>query len=1340
MKLSTSAIRNSFFILAVILALTGLSASAQTTAQIAGSIQAQAPSVPRITQAIDETQLVTLKGNIHPLARKEFDQGAVSDSMPATRMLLLLQRSAQQEAALRQLLEDQQNKGAANFHKWLTPAQYGTQFGPADADIQTVTQWLASQGFQGIKVGTGRTTIEFSGNVAQVRNAFHTEIHKFVVNGEERHANASDPQIPAALTPVVAGVAGLHNFPPKAHVHKMGTFRRDKTTGQVKPLFTFPVGGGDIFALGPTDFATIYNVAPLWTAGTDGTGQTIAVVGDSNIVMSDITDFRTMFGLPTTNSFNTPQVIVNGPDPGLNGDETEADLDVQWSGAVAKNAQIILVVTEQPQTIGVAGVDLSALYIIDNNLAPVMSESFGSCERGANNQLESFLWEEASALGITAMVSAGDSGSAGCDPSTNPLVATQGLAVSGNASTPFNVAVGGTDFNSSLANYGATYWNTTNTAVTESSAKSYIPEITWNDTCASGGSTTACTSTVINNDANNFQPGIDVVAGSGGSSAVYTGAQKPSWQTGFGDANRDLPDVSLFAANGFNFSFYIICEQDANAAQGGSSSSCDLNSPFLDFQGVGGTSASSPTFAAIMALVNQKKGRQGNANYVLYPMSKKTGATCTSNATTAASPGSCVFYDLPAGSGNISVACQGGTTDCSNTNSSLFGIITTTTGGTTPAYNTAAGYDLATGLGSVNAANLVNGWTNPSFTPSTTTFSLNGGTAVAITHGTAISVSGKVTGTGGTPTGIVSLMQGTDAGTVIDTFSLSGGSYSGTTTMLPGTTTGYQVIAHYGGDGTFAASDSPAQTVSSVTKENSAVVVSFVTSANVITTAAQSVPYGSPYLLRVDVTNSAMQQCSVTTTLPCPTGTITLLDNLNPLNDFLVPGTTTPTNVASLTNLGFLEDQPVQLNGGNHSITAKYSGDNSFNAQPTSNALSVMITATATAATLFASPTSVNTGQNVTLTATVGSQSNSVLGPTGTVTFSTCGTPPCTAAVVPTGANANTGIGAFGTATLVTSFSTAGAKSITATYGGDTNYAPSPASGAVTVTVTQAQVGSFTLGGTTATVTAGASGNSAITLTPTGGFTGAVAITCGTTLPGVTCSALNVTVPSGGANGTGSLVVNVAAPSSGTTAMSLPGTQNLWAATKPARVGAVGWWTLSGGTGFAAILFLFLPGRKQYRAALGLGLLCVLSFALGCGGGSGGGGGGGGGGTTATTTHLTVSSTKVAATGTLTVSATVTGGTPTGNVQFFVDGAAAGGTVPVAGGTTGNIMLTAASAPPLFQLIGTHTISAHYLGDATTGASSSGTLNIAVTGTTQLPISANPASSNANVTISLTIN
>jgi hypothetical protein len=1353
MKTNFQIFRSAILFLAVPFVFSGMRTSAQTTPESAAAVP-QAAAVPaRITQAIDETQLVPLKGNVHPLARPEFDQGAVSDSMSANRMLLLLQRSAEQEAALRQLLEDQQNKGSASFHKWLTPQQYGTQFGPADADIQTLTDWLASRGFQEIKVGLGRTTVEFSGNMGQVRNAFHTEIHKFVINGEERHANVSDPQIPAAMASVVTGVAGLHDFPPKAHVRQLGTFRRNKTTGEIKPLFTFsPQGSGNLFGVGPTDFATIYNVTPLWTAGTDGTGQTIALVGDSNINLQDVTDFRTMFGLPTSNPFNTPQVIVNGPDPGLSGDETEADLDVQWSGAVAKNAQIILVVTEQPITIGATGVDLSALYIIDNNLAPVMSESFGNCEAAVNNQLENSLWEQASAQGITVMVSAGDNGSAGCDPSSNdPLVATQGLAVSGVASTPFNVAVGGTDFNSSLAGYASTYWNTTNTATTESSAKSYIPEITWNNTCAFQGSTTACTASVISSDANTFGPGVDVVAGSGGSSAVYTGTLKPSWQTGLGDANRDIPDVSLFAANGRNGSFYIICDQDANAAQGGSSSSCDLNSPFLDFIGVGGTSASSPTFAAIMALVNQKTGqRQGNANYVLYPTAKKSGATCTSNAATAASPGSCVFYDLPAGSGNISVACQGGSPQCSNTSAvnTSFGIMTTTTGGSTPAYNTAAGYDLATGLGSVNAANLVNTWTNPSFTPSTTTFSLNGGAAVSTAHGTPITVSGTVTGTGGTPTGVVELIQGATApGPIIDVFTLSGGSYSGTTTKLPGTNgTSYQVVAHYGGDGTFAGSTSPAETVNSVSKEPSVVTVSFVnTAAQTISTAAQSISYGSPYILRVDVTNASGQQCSVTTTVPCPSGTITLLDGGKPLPDFLVPGTSTPTNTATLTNVGFLEDQPVQLNGGSHSITATYSGDNSYNAQPTSNALSIAVAAVPTQlVSLTASPSSgVTTATAVTLTLIVDAPTSNGAGPTGTVAFTANGSAIAgTPTITSVGFNTNTGAPPTLTATLTTTFSTAGSESIVATYSGDTNYTTS--SGSTSVTVTQAQVGNFTVSYTPQPLVlssmTGAAAALTVTVAPTGGFTGTVAVTptAASLPPGVSCtpSPLNINVTSTTPVASQLMCMLMATSTTLTASNAREGRMfeakvippaNAIPPTTPGK----GWWALSAGTGFAALLLVFLPGgRKKLRAALGLGLVCILSLTLGCGGG---------GGSqqppptlTQTVTKLTVTSAKVASPATFSFSVAVTGGTPTGMVQLF-DGATMIGT---SAAVTGGVATPTAPALP----VGTHAVSAHYLGDTTTKPSASGTLNLTVTGTTTIAITTTPAATPVASPISVTVN
>ena len=351
----------------------------------------QTPRIPaRVTQAVNDSNRVALRGNVHRIARAEFDRGAVPESQLASHVDIVLKRSDEQEASLRQLLDQQQDKSSPNYHKWLTPDQFGKQFGPADSDIQAVTDWLTSRGFTNIKVSPGRTRVEFSGNVGQINSAFQTQIHHFFVNSKMHSANVSDPQIPAALSPVVGGVASLHDFRPHAQVHRLGTFRRTKDTHEVKPLFTFGKCGSSTpcYAVGPGDFAKIYNIPSfdhsIWWRHIrrPGKGVTIAIVQDSNINPADVADFQTLFGL-TANPVN---VILNGPDPGIQGpnsatdDEIEADLDVQWAGAVAPGAQIDLVVSEDSESIGMFGTDLSAIYIVDNNIAPVLSESFGSCE------------------------------------------------------------------------------------------------------------------------------------------------------------------------------------------------------------------------------------------------------------------------------------------------------------------------------------------------------------------------------------------------------------------------------------------------------------------------------------------------------------------------------------------------------------------------------------------------------------------------------------------------------------------------------------------------------------------------------------------------------------------------------------------------------------------------------------------------------------------------------------------------------------------------------------------------------------------------------------------------
>jgi hypothetical protein len=950
----------------------------------------------RIVQPVDESDLTALKGSTHPLARPEYDEGPVSPDLVGRRMLLLLQRSPEQETALQQLLAQQQDSSSPNFHRWLTPEQFGEQFGPSDQDIQIIKYWLSSHGLQVTSVSAGRSFIEFSGTADQVQQTFHTSIHNLNVRGEAHIANMTDARIPSALTPVVQLVLGLHNFSPKPASRLVGTYLHSRETGKITPDLTGTGNSGNpLYVIGPADFATIYDVFPLWrgnsplTSTIDGTGVTIAIVGVSDINLSDVMSFRTLFGLPTNLPANTPQTILNGPDPGIvKGDESEADLDVEWSGAVAKNSQIVLVVSEGALSVnsfGTSGQDLSALYIVDKNIAPVMSESFHACE-AQNPTASGFytaLWAQAASQGITAVVSAGDAGPADCDNFDNESEATTGISVNAIAATPYNVAVGGTDFND-VGNERTFFPNsniTTNDGFKLLSAVGYVPEIPWNDSCAQSG--------IANCTANSGRL-LNILAGGGGFSA-YTA--KPAWQNGFGspeiqtDGKRDVPDVSLFSSDGgtrTDPSFYAVCEADivSNPAQ-----SCVSSGPFL-FAGAGGTSASAPSFAGMMAMVNQATGvRQGIANAVLYPLSTMGSNTCDSTSQPGVPSPGCIFYHTRLD--NNAVPCEGGTPNCSAGSSTPVGVIVDPQNTSNPAW-LAGGpltYDRATGLGTINAFNLVTNWGSVHFTGTQSSLTILGQSVSVpnpVVHGTLVGVTVGVTSGGGVPTGAISLLAGASA-PPLDLVSepLTNGAVGFGTNLLPGGT--YTVTAQYTGDSTFARSTSNGVSIT-VTPESSVTTPTLFTftSADLPVSSSGPVQYGSPYILRVGVTNNSGHIC-LNNSIPCPTGTVALTDSLNggpaaPLNDF------NGTNSSKLVNgLGFLEDQPIQLSVGNHSIVASYLGDSSFTPS-VSAPLAIAVTRASTATDITGFPLIIASGVNTSLTAYIVTSSTGV-SPTGTISF-----------------------------------------------------------------------------------------------------------------------------------------------------------------------------------------------------------------------------------------------------------------------------------------------------------------------------------------------------------------
>ena len=693
------------------------------------------------TARVDATNRVTLLGNVRREANAANDRGVVSGSLQLDHLLLQLKRPADREAALTARMEAMYQPGSPDFHQWLTADQLGREFGPDPADIQMVGNWLESYGFQINSVSRSGMVIDFSGNAQQIKSAFNTDIDTLSVNGKTHIANMQNPQIPLTLANIVVGIASLNDFRPKpahtpidsAHIDPQSKAVLGQNTQQgATPGFTV---NSSYQLVVPDDLHTIYNFKPVYARGISGRGQKIVVIEDTNVyTINDWYEFRYRFGLRLQFPAGTFSQIHPGgcKNPGVVvGNDAEAILDAEYASAAAPNAAILLASCADTKTTFGGLLALEAL--IDENVPPaIVSISYGECEAdlgAAGNATYNYAYQQAASEGVSVFVASGDEGAASCD--ANQWAAHYGISVSGFASTPYNVAVGGTDFGDSYADANSQYWNTKNNAI-YGSAKSYIPEIPWNDSCASTlianvegygvtfGANGFCNSTTgegyfLTTTSGSGGPSgcaygeASRLAGTAAVSGTCKGYAKPYYQRGvFGNPNdsvRDLPDVSLFAANGVWGHYYVFCYSDL----AGGGAPCTVNPAY--WTGAGGTSFSAPIVAGIQALVNQSTGTpQGNPNYAYYALARHefgwSGRTSCVSTLGKSIDAYCVFNDVAEGDNDVNCVGHFNCYDPSGPN----GVLSTTSKAYSKAYNSKLGWDFATGIGTLNVNNLVTHW------------------------------------------------------------------------------------------------------------------------------------------------------------------------------------------------------------------------------------------------------------------------------------------------------------------------------------------------------------------------------------------------------------------------------------------------------------------------------------------------------------------------------------------------------------------------------------------------------------------------------------------------------
>jgi len=764
--------------------------------------QAGAQAAPRIRVEIDSAEQATLKNSLHPMARAQYDAGRLAADTQLNGITLTFNRSEQQQADLLALMAAQQNPASGLYHRWLTPEQFAARFSMADEDLAKVESWLQQQGFA--RVARSKNAIHFSGTARQVEQAFCTEMHIYRINGPGNETNrhfapSTALSLPAALAPTVLSITNLDDFQPRAHV----ILNRNS---RVRPSFTSSQSGSVFFA--PGDIATVYDIKPLYNASITGAGQSITIVGQSAIQVSDIEAFQNAAGLNVKDPvlYLVPNTGNSTDEAG--GDEAESDLDLEWSGAIAPGATVNFVYTGSSSNQGAFD---AIQYAIENQIGTIISSSYGNCEAALLGfTLESSL-QQGTVQGQTVLSATGDDGSTDCFGIGGlSTTAQQAAAVDYPASSPYVTAMGGTEISSTANNgdyltAGNGYWQAEGSSDIASSALQYIPEIGWNDDAANCGASDCLSS------------------GGGGASALFS---KPAWQTGVPGLSgsitmREVPDLALYASP--SFPGFLYCSSDPSAWGNAQSGSCvtgfrDANDVYLTV--AGGTSFDGPIFAGILALINQKQGYttgQGLINPTLY--------TLAANSATYAS----AFHDIPSGNN----FCTAGAPYCASNGSTL-------------GFAAGTGYDQVTGLGSVDASNLAAAWpasTGPTLLASTTAITASNS---APNIGVSDTFTVTVAAASGTPTGTVNLTV--DGGTPMAETLAANGTFVYSTSFS--TAASHTILAAYTGDSTYAAS------TGSVTV-NVAVVSSGIGTISLT-------PLPSPSTLTVTQGNSGTETISIT--------------------------------------------------------------------------------------------------------------------------------------------------------------------------------------------------------------------------------------------------------------------------------------------------------------------------------------------------------------------------------------------------------------------------------------------------------------------------------------------